>query len=235
MSYNSDMRSPTAAQTRLNLEQISSFEKVLADLNARLATEKRVPSEVWGTFRGLASALMTASREALDYVDPYLVIALQQGELASLLAAEAKDPVAQRRELRIGIEQMRQALREILEGMPVREDRPAKEIARWLSGALGVSQASLAGVIGTSPRTFQRWVSQTDPTEPEGPEAQRLRIIARIANQLRHVLTGPGVVSWLKRPHEELRDRAPVDLINTPDAVPTLEQLAARARSSAAT
>jgi uncharacterized protein (DUF2384 family) len=224
-----------AVQARLNVEQISSSEKVLADLNARLATAKRVPSEVWRTLRDVARALMATSPEALDYVDPYLVIALQQGELASFLAAEAKDPVAQRRELRIGIEQMRQALREILEGMPVREDRPAKEIARWLSGALGVSQASLAGVIGTSPRTFQRWISETDPTEPEGPEGQRLRIIARIANQLRHVLTGPGVVSWLKRPHEELRGRAPVDLINDPGAVPKLEHLAARARSSAAT
>ncbi len=224
-----------AVPTRLNLEQISSFEKVLADLNARLATEKRVPSEVWRTFRGLASALLTATREALDSVDPYLVIALQQGELASLLAEEAKDPVTQRRELRIGIEQMRQALRDIGEGMPVREERPAKEIARWLSSALGVSQASLAGVIGTSPRTFQRWISQTDPTEPEGPERQRLRIIARIANQLRHVLTGPGVVSWLKRPHADLQHRAPVDLIDDPEAVPRLEHLAARARSSAAT
>ncbi len=224
-----------AAPTRLNLEQISSFEKVLADLNARLATEKQVPSEVWGTLRRLASALMTPSREALNYVDPYLVVALQQGELASLLAAEAKDPVAQRRELRIGIERMRQALRDILEGMPVREDRPAKEIARWLSGALGVSQATLAGVLGTSPRTFQRWISETDPTEPDGPEGQRLRIIARIANQLRHVLTGPGVVSWLKRPHADLRHRAPVDLIDDPEAVPRLEHLAARARSGAAT
>ncbi|MEA2633415.1 MAG: hypothetical protein QOH92_182 [Chloroflexota bacterium] len=222
-----------AIRTRaeLDLEEIRAAETGLASLNLRLASEKRVPSELWEEFHRLANGLLSASQRAVDSVDPYLVIALQQGQVASLLAQEAKDPLTQRRELRIGIEQMRQALRDIVEGAPVREDRPAKEIAIWLNDILGVPQAALAEALGTSPRSLQRWLSAKDPTEPDGPDAQRLRMVARIANQLRHILTGPGVIGWLQRPNDGLGNQAPVQLIDDPNAFPKLEQLAIRARS----
>ena len=34
----------------------------------------------------------------------------------------------------------------------------------------------------------------------ERPDERRLRIVARIVNQLRHSLTGPGVVDWFGHP-----------------------------------
>jgi uncharacterized protein (DUF2384 family) len=129
---------------------------------------------------------------------------------------------------------MRQVFRDIAEGGPLYEDRSAKEIARWLAAVLETSQASLAELLGVSTRTFQRWLSEENTAGPEGEDARRVRVVARIANHLRHALTGPGVVRWFGLPHPQLDGLRPLDLLDDPSAADRLATLAASTRSHTA-
>jgi hypothetical protein len=87
----------------------------------------------------------------------------------------------------------------------------------------------VASLLGISPRQLQRWLSPDGPA-PEGADAARVRMVAQVANQLRHVFTGPGVVRWFHRPHPRL-GRPPRDLLDDPLEIPTLLDLAVSARS----
>jgi hypothetical protein len=89
-------------------------------------------------------------------------------------------------------------------------------------------------LLGVRERTFQRWISETEASRPEGDDARRLRIVARIVDHLRHSLTGPGVVRWFERSRRELGGKTPAALLDEPDAVGRLLSLAAGARSSGA-
>lgn len=180
--------------------------------------------------RRIAEDVLAAAEGTLQAHDPYQVVGLQSGAVAALLATHRSD----RARLRVGLEQMRQALRDLLEEASVGEDRSAGEIARWLTDALDVPQADLARLVGTSPRTFQRWIAEGDTVEPRSDDARRLRILARVAAHLRHVLTGPGVLRWLASSHPAIGGRSPADLLDEPDAAEALTRLAASVRSGAA-
>lgn len=168
-------------------------------------------------------------------IDPYLLVALQQGVISALRALGVAKTADKRRQLRIALERMRQALRDVAEGMPASEDRSAREIVRWLVDVLDVPQADIAELLGVHPRKFQRWLSTADPSEPHDEDALKIRMLARITNHLRHAFSGPGVVAWLERPHPELKGQAPMDLLNKRQTFEQLTSLAAAARSSSAT
>ena len=106
----------------------------------------------------------------------------------------------QRRDLRVGLEQLRHAVREAGEDAAVGDDQPVKQVLGELVGTLAVPQADVAHLVGVSPRRLQRWLSPQG-TSPMGADAARVRIVARTANALRHAFTGPGVVRWFARPH----------------------------------
>jgi hypothetical protein len=205
----------------------------VAAANDRLAGRSRVPADVRRVIERLVRDVADLPGAEVAQTDPYLLLALQRGLLAAS-AALSRGPREQRAGLRIALEQIRQALRDVSDAHPVADDRSAKEVARWLAATLSVPQAVLADLLGTTPRTFQRWISPADPTRPQGEEEWRLRIIAQLAAQLRHALTGPGVVAWLQRPRPELKGRPPISLLEDPDATRRLLTLASRARTSAA-
>ncbi|HLM48976.1 MAG TPA: antitoxin Xre/MbcA/ParS toxin-binding domain-containing protein [Solirubrobacteraceae bacterium] len=62
-----------------------------------------------------------------------------------------------------------------------------------------------------------------------------MRAVARIVAQLRHALTGVGVVDWFRRPHPDLGGRAPLDVLDDPLALPELVELAGALRATVAT
>lgn len=218
----------------LNLDRPEEIVQWLSQAGTRLAREQSVPKNLRREVLELASAVRAIPESRLAEVDPYFVVALQQGAISCLVGMETEDQTKKRRLMRLGLEQMRQAVRDLAEGLPVREDRPAKQVAQWLARTLDVPQAILAELVETSPRTFQRWVSPKDLAEPRGDEARKLRVIARIANNLRHTLSGPGVVGWFLRPNTHLKGAPPVALLGEPDAGEELLRLAAAVRSSAA-
>ena len=137
-----------------------------------------------------------------------------------------------RRELRIRLEQLRQVYRDLADARPIYEDCPAKESVRWLAQVIDAPQARIADLLEVSPRTFQRWLSEGDPTEPVGEDARRVRVVANMVGHLRHALTGRGVLDGFERPHPLVGDRPPQAFIDEPDALPTLTRLAASTRSA---
>lgn len=203
----------------------------LAERNLRLARETEIPEDLRLYLEQLADDVSAFTSEAPGEVDPYLLLSVQSALIGALRALDSPDAVAARREIRTRLEQMRHVFRDIAEGGPLYEDRSAREIARWLASVLDVSQASLAELLGVSARTFQRWISEAGPGGPQGEDARRVRVVARIANHLRHALTGPGVVRWFNRPHPQLGGRGPLDVLDDPQAADFLTTLAAGARS----
>lgn len=218
------------ATATLDTQQPTVLREQIAAAQRELAAKRETPADVVDLVRRLADA---ATSGELERHDPYLVIGVQRAAIRALRALELEDP-GRRRELRVALEQMRHGFRDMAAGEPVSEDVPAKALAQWLAANLDVSSAALADVIGVQKRTFERWVSP-DGTKPRGEEAGRLRVVARIANHLRHAVTGPGVVEWFERPRRALRGRAPKDVVGDPDMVPELTTLAAGLRSSSAT
>lgn len=224
---------PPAFQPPLWLLEPSAIEGEVARRNLELAEQDDIPDDLRFFVDELADQLIGVPDDAALRVDPYFLVSAQRALLGAMRALDSDDPVWTRRQLRIRLEQLRQVYRDIAEGEMVYEDRPAKEVAAWLASVLEVSQARLAELAGVSARTLQRWLSEGG-AGPEGEDARRLRMIARAANHLRHVLTGPGVVRWFEQANPQLDGRRPLDLLADPGAAAQLSTLAASARSQSA-
>lgn len=168
-------------------------------------------------------------------LDPYLGETLLAGAVVCLKGLRDDDVDQRRKRVRLGLERIRQALRDIVDEAPATEVRSSKEVAQWLADTMSLPQTRLAELLGVSPRTLQRWLSDTGTAHPEGDDEARLRAVAHVVIHLRHVFTGAGVVRWFERPHPSLDDRPPASLLDDPLAYPTLNRLAARARSTIAT
>lgn len=204
----------------------------LGEANRRLAKQREVGASTRALVRGLADALGDLDARALAQ-DPYLLIELEQAQVRALRALDQIDPTAERRSIRLALEHLRGLFARMAEQAPVSEEQPAKEIAGWLATHLDVPQREIADVLGVNPRTFSRWVSEQEPYAPSGEDARRLRVVAQLAAHLRFALTGPGVISWLKRPHPVL-DAPPARLLDDPLAAGQLLSLARAARASGA-
>lgn len=214
---------------------VESWAKDLADVNEQILVQGWPSPFVKETVTSLTGQILGVSQRDLSRMDPYLWMALQTGALTAAEGLLREDPTQGRHEVRIGLEQSRQALRDLVEDAPVAEDRAPKEVVQWLAQVLYVPQPTLAKLLGTELRTLQRWLSPSESAAPQGDRAMRVRVVARIANHLRHAFTGPGVVLWFTRSRLELEGRAPIDLLDEYDAFPEIITLAAQARSTAAT
>jgi hypothetical protein len=199
-----------------------------------LATADAVPDEVRRLVLRLGDRFESFSDLELLDVDPYLVLALQGGTIQALRALESSSPREERRGVRVGLERVRQALRDVADEQAVSDDRPTKQVVRWLVETLDAPYPRVAALLRTSPRTLQRWLSD-EPTEPRGEDAARVMLVAKVTNQLRHALTGEGVLRWFESPNHDLDRTKPAELLADPDAVPRLVRLAAATRVSGAT
>lgn len=228
------MKGASVLDLALDRMELTELEEQLLDVNLRLAKEAKVGKDVSDLIGELTLQVSEIPAVANTRIDPYLMLALQQGVISSLRALALKDRSEKRRQLRVALELMRQALRDVTEGIFVSEERSTKEILRWLVDTLDVPQAEVAEVLSVQPRKFQRWLSPKDPAEPHDEDALRVKILARITNHLRHGFSGPGVLAWLERPHPELKGNSPSDLLDKRQTFEQLLELAAAARSSSA-
>lgn len=163
--------------------------------------------------------------EPLDDMDPYLRSAL----LTAVIHAMRADEDSDRKELRIAVERIRQALRDLLDEQPVWRGGP-KDAAVWLREC-GLSVDDLAELLRTSESSVRRWSNPEDVTEPSGDAGDRVMVVAKIVNHLRHAMTSRGTVQWLLRPHPALDDRRPADELKDPTSYRLLVRLASGARS----
>ncbi len=208
---------------------------IVDEATAQLAASRVVPPSVQNAVRQLTSRISSRSVGDFGDIDPYQVQRLLLGVLAAHRALDIDDNDKQRRQLRIGLEQVRQGLRDVVDERHVAADRPAREIARWLVAQTKLPQAEVAKLAGVSPRTFQRWTSTIESTQPSGDDEMRLRTLARAVDQLRWSMTPAGVVRWLQRPNPGLKNRPPAEVLGEPGAYETLRRLAGGARSMVAT
>lgn len=210
----------------------SEWEAELAQLGAGLATSVETSADVLAEVRTWIQRIDGNSTSPPDDVDPYFLIALGSAALHAERALATEDP-DRRDALRVSLEQWRQVFRDIAEAAPVDESQPIRDVARWILDALDVPIVEIAALVGVSPRSYQRWANGESAPRPE--EERRVRLIAHVALNLRHVLTGPGVVQWFMQPREDLKERRPSDLLEGVSDAPRLLMLATSARSMRAT
>jgi hypothetical protein len=163
--------------------------------------------------------------EPLGTVDPYLVHAILTAAVHALLAEEDGDAD----ELRLAVERLRQGLRDVADEHPVWRGGP-KDAAMWLR-LQNISLGDLAEILAVSEGTVRRWTSDAADGTPSGENAERVVVVAKVVNHLRHAMTSRGVMQWLLRPHPALDDRRPVDELKDPASYARLVHLASGARS----
>src|ERR1700733_4358681 len=220
--------------TALDIREPAIVAGKLADANATLAKESETPAAVVGLVEDLADAIAAGGDAQVALVNPWLWIKLQSAALRAQSAIRAQDP-QRRRQLRLGLEQLRFLFTRIADREPIGEDRAAHEVASWLDSKLAsVSQPRKAHLLHVSPRTYQRWISDRERAHPSGEDERRLRIVARIVNQLRHSLTGPGVVEWFDHPRADLEGATPAEVLDDPEKLELLITAAAASRGSVA-
>jgi len=218
--------------TAFDIRQPSLVARELGEANRRLAREAETPPSVVGLVEDVADAIAEGDEHELALVNPWVWIRVQGAALRAQAALRDEDP-ERRRQLRLALEQMRFLFARIAEREPIGEDRPANEVARWLEGVLSsVAQPRKARLLGVSVRTYQRWIS--DQSLPAGEDARRLRVVSRIVNQLRHSLTGPGVVDWFEQPRADLDDVRPAEVLDDSERLESLLAAAAASRGNLA-
>lgn len=206
----------------------------LGEANRRLAREAETPASVIGTVQAISDAIAEGDEHELATVNPWLWIRVQGAALRAQVALRDDDP-RRRRKLRLALEQMRFLFARIADREAIGEDRPAAEVARWLEATLAsVPQPRKAGLLGVGVRTYQRWVSERESATPGAEDERRLRVVARIVNQLRHSLTGPGVVDWFEHPRADLEGARPTDVLDDPARLESLLAAAAASRGNVA-
>lgn len=175
-------------------------------------------------------SLMHAHAPLALGVDPYFSTALFAGALRSMKALRHDDSVEQRRDLRVALEQVSHALHDVVDTRWASEGAPLHEILDHLVAILRVPQSDLARLLGISTRQLQRWLSDPDAM-PSGREEARIRMVAQLVNQLRHVYTATGVPSWFEYRGPGMKD-TPLELLRDPINFPELLAAARGARGA---
>lgn len=105
-------------------------------------------------------------------------------------------------------------------------------IRKLMDAALAVLDAPLpvaANLFGVPVRQLEHWLAP-DGAQPSHLERDRVRMVAQVADQLRHSFTAAGVRAWFTRPHPML-GRTPVDMLTEPANYPEVLAAAIAARS----
>jgi hypothetical protein len=229
MSYSGDIVATTDGQGEIVVS--TRLEDLLNDVNEAttlLQTATSVPPEVADLVDSFESQLHADAPLQLS-ADPYLTTMLFAAAFRAEKALRHDNVDQQRRDLRIALEQFRQALRDIVGNRPVAADTPVRDVLAATAATLSLPQRELADLLDVSSRQLQRWLSPDGPT-PAGDDESRIRIVAQLVNQLRHAFTGPGVLAWFRAKHPTLAVKPEAWLAN-PLKYPELLAAAAAARA----
>jgi hypothetical protein len=212
-------------------DQAGDLTRLLDRVNAaNLALQRstdRVPDEVVVLVDSLGSAL-PAGAPYVTEADPHQVARFFHAAFGAEKALRRPLPSAQRRDLRLPLQQVRSALVDIIEDRPVAPGLPALEVLHNLMGMVNVPSADIAVVLDVSSRELQRWLAP-GARGPSGDDERRVRIVAQLVNHLRHPFTATGVMKWFERPHPIL-GVAPSRLLDDPLRYPELLAAARQSR-----
>lgn len=217
-----------------DLSEPAAAAREIQTLNDRLAAAAVIPPDVAAEVRKIAAGVEETNVHRWESVDPTHAVIVLRSAISAQRALEDPDSPAARDQLRAALESIRQSLAAIAEREPVSDERDSKQIVQWLMEQTEVSQARLAGLLGVSARQLQRWLSPSESSRPEGEEARKVRLVARIVGQLRFALTPAGTVEWFSWPRSDLGSRTPLELIGDPIEEPRLLRVAGAMRSTLA-
>ena len=217
-------------QTLIDLTDPAAVAAEISQINLLVSRQAQISEQAWKLVDDIASSLESLTVVRWEAIDPYLLAVFLRGFAEANVPPARRSTADARRRLRLGLERMRHALEEIAESAPISDERPAKEIVRWLSKTVPVSQQELASILGVDRRKLQRWLNERP--KPEGDDALRVAAVARVVNQLRHSLTPIGVLHWFNRPRRELGGKKPRSLLADVRRLPQLVSLAASVRHS---
>jgi DNA-binding transcriptional regulator YiaG len=220
--------------TITDLSQPAAAAAEIQRLNDQLAGEPTIPPAIVATVREIAFGIEETNLRRWETVDPTHAVIVLRSAVSAQLALEEPDSPAARDQLRVALESIRQSLAAIAEREPVSPERTPKEIVQWLAARTEVSQNRLANLLGVSARQLQRWLSLTESAQPEGEDARKVRLVARIVNQLRFALTPAGTVEWFQWERSDLGSRRPRELLDDPIEEPRLLMIAGAMRSTLA-
>jgi hypothetical protein len=134
-----------------------------------------------------------------------------------------------RRQISLVLENVRDALYDVMEQSHVADDRSFADIIHWLAETTDeVPRAELARVLRVDEKTLTRWLNEG--RTPGAANNFRVRATARLVNELGHSMTVPGLMLWLTRPKESLGDATPVEHIEGEDELTAVLELARRRR-----
>jgi hypothetical protein len=217
-----------------DLRQTAEAAEAIHSLQLSLGGHERVPDLAWDFAYSLVDAIENADETWLASHDPEYRDLLLRSALTITHGYRDREAPQARRYLMLGFQRCVEVLDRIAEGEVVSPLRSPQDVAQWLAHAIEAPQSEIAGLVGTSTKTFfSRWM--TGETTPDGEEARRLRLVAQLVNQLRFSLTNAGVLHWFDRSQPPLGDRTPRQALDDPEATPLLYQLATGLRSSVAT
>lgn len=203
-------------------------------LNDRLSAEQAIPADIGDAVGELVAGIDETSLHRWEAIDPHHAVIVLHSAVSAQRALGEPDSSAARDQLRIALESIRQSLVAIAEREPVSDERTPKQIIQWLAARTEVSQPTLAQLLGVSARQLQRWLSEGEAAQPEGEDARRVRVIARVVSQLRFVLTPAGTIDWFGWPRADLDQRRPLDLLDDPAEEPALAMIAGATRGQLA-
>jgi hypothetical protein len=208
----------------------------LAKASRHLRRSETVPDWVLTLVADLGEDIGNADIDDAPSISPAAWNAVQSAALRALGAAREEDPRQRRRKMRLLLEELRFRLARLAEDEAMSDARPIKDVVRWLDQTWNVPQRVKAELFDVSDRTWQRWASADEASEPSGEQDRQVRLVSRLVNDLRFLLTANGVIDWLQTSQPDLRDHAPLDVVRSGDISRLRDLLAivARARSGAA-
>jgi hypothetical protein len=217
----------------LELTDPADAARRIAAMNMQLAREREIPEQVAAAVDEIVDSISDTERER------WLTISQELATYVLTAVIDAQQAIARRHEglaarnrLRSALGRLSQALNLIAEGEPVSADRTSKEVARWLVETLDVPQREIAAIVAVPLRSFQRWASAAERAQPEGADADRLRILAAIVSQLRFSLTAGGIIRWFNSKNGWLDGKRPRTLLADPLQQPRLLSAARALRES---
>jgi hypothetical protein len=215
-----------------DLAQPEAAATEIAHLNARLAETRTIPAAIADEVRQITAAVEDTQLRRWEAIDPYHAVVVLHSAVSAQRALDRPGSPDARDQLRVALESMRQSLAAIAEREPVADERTPKEIVASLAAWTEVPQARLAELLGVSARQLQRWLASAPGSQPDGEDARRVRLVAKLVNQLRFVLTPAGTVAWFGWPRHDLDGRTPLELLSDPAAEPALTTVAGTMRST---
>ena len=205
---------------------VLAFEHA-GELSAALAEGREIPSFVVSRVLAI-NAMYTDAKDAglaNSSATERVSDAIRTLEAAVLEAPEDQS----RKKISLMLENVRDALHDLMEQSHVADDQSFADIIEWLAETTDeVPRAELARVLSVDEKTLTRWLDEG--RSPGVANNFRVRAIAKLVNELGHTMTTPGLVLWLSRPKASLGGDTPVEHIEGEDELSVVLELARRRR-----